>query len=325
MMKNKVIFLSLIIMILIGLVNIGFCANTVLLFAGGSAGGSYELHGAAIAEIVHRAYPEILVDYRPGDGVANVMLIGEGKADLAWTHSVIANAGLLGIEPFKTKQPGIMSVCTTYESKVQIVTLANSGINSFSQIVEEKKPVTISVGNPGSAMEMAARRMFGEYGVTYDDIISWGGNIYYKEMTEANDLMKLGKLDVQFCSGACPLSNFKELATDRDLKLLGVDDAVLVGLGEKYGYAKGWVKPANYDFVTEDTPTIAVMTTLVIREGVPEEVAYKITKAIAENLDYLYSADASLKIMTKDTMWQGTAVPLHPGAERYYREIGVIK
>lgn len=323
-MKNKVIFFSLIIMILIGLTNIGFC-DTILLFAGGSPGGSYELHGAALAEIVKRACPDITIDYRPGDGVANVMLVSSGKADMGFTHSVVARSGFLGIEPFDKKQPGLRAVFTTYQSRVQPVVLVSAGIDSFTQIVEEKIPIRIAVADIGSATELACRRLLGEYGITYDDITSWGGQIHYKELTEAGELLRLGKLDIIFASGAVPLSFLIELGTTRDIKFLEITDAVLAQMGEKYGYVVGWVKPENYDFVPEDTKTVAVMTTVMMREDIPEEIAYRVTKAVGDNLDYLYSVDASLKVVTKETMSQGAAIPLHPGAERYYREEGIIK
>jgi len=324
-MKNKVISLSLIIMILIGLINIGFCADTVLLFAGGSPGGSYELHGGALVEIVKRTYPDITIDYRPGDGVANVLLVSEGKADMGFTHSVVAKSGFVGIEPFDKKLPGLRAAFTTYQSRVQPVVLVSAGINSFAQIAEEKIPIRIAVADIGSATELACRRLLGEYGITYDDIKSWGGQIHYKELTEAGELLRLGKLDIIVASGAVPLSFLIELGTTRDIKFLEITDEALAGMTEKYGYVTGWVKPENYDFVTEDTATVAVMTTVMMREDVPEDIAYRVTKAVGDNLDYLYSVDASLKVLTKESISQGAAIPLHPGSERYFREEGVIK
>jgi len=324
-MKGKVIYLSLVIMILISVINIGFCADTVLYFTGGSIGGSYELHGAAIADIVHRDNPDIYIDYKPGAGLANVMIISEGKADLGFTHSVVAKAALLGEEPFEKPQPGLRALCTTYDSRIQIIALADYGVDSISQLVEEKRPVRISVGNRGSVPVVAAQRLFEEYGITFEDIISWGGKIIYKEMTEACDLMKLNKLDVQFITGACPLGCMNELKTVRNLKLLSVDEEIIAKLEEKYGYGKSFITPANYDFVKENTPTFAVMTTVLAREDLSEDIAYRVTKAIGDNLEYFYSVDEALKVVSKDSMWQGAGVPLHPGAERYYREIGVIK
>ena len=66
------------------------------------------------------------------------------------------------------------------------------------------------------------------------------------------------------------------------------------------------------------------LTIIIVREDVPEEIVYKITKAIGDNLDYFYNVQQSLLAMTQETMWQGTGVDLHPGAKRYYQEIGVM-
>lgn len=324
-MRNKFICLSLVFVLAMSFVNFGFCAVKPLVFVGGQMGGSYQLHGSALVEIVHRTYPEIFIDYRPGGGVANVMNLSKGEFDLGFTHNVVAKAGMLGIEPFKEKQSGIMAICTTYGSKVQVVTLADSGVDSISQIKEEKMPVRISVGDHGGATELCIRRMLEAYGITYNDVISWGGKVYYKQMAEANEMMLAGRLDIQFNSGACPLAVFKQLASTRDVKLLSIDEKAIEEVSKKYGYVRTLVTPDHYDFVTEDSPTIGVLTTVIVREDIPEEIVYKITRAIAENLDYFYNVDVSLKTVTKETMCKGTGVELHPGAKRYYREIGVIK
>ena len=324
-MKKNILLLGFVLVILVSTSSVCFSETTHLIFGGGQMGGSYQLHGTAITEIVHQKYPEILIDYRPGGGMANTVNVSKGEVDIAFTHSVVAKAASLGIEPYDVKYPGILAIGTTYGSKIQIVTLEKTGINSIRQVIDEKMPVKISVGEKVSATELAIRRMFAEYGITYDDITAWGGKVYFKQMTEANEMMSAGRLDIQFNSGGCPLAVFKQLATTNDVKLLPVDEEIIAAMTEKYGYSKSYITNEHYDFVTEDSPTFGVLTTIIVREDLPDEIVYKITKAVGDNLDYFYDVDQSLKIMTQETIWQGTGVELHPGAKQYYQEIGVLK
>ena len=323
-MKRNILLLGFVLVILASISLVCFGSTTHLILGGGQMGGWWQLFGTAITEVVHQTYPEIIIDYRPGGGLANTINVSKGEIDLGFSKNNVSKAATLGVEPYKEKHPGIMAILGSVGSKTQIVTPKKTGINSIRQIIDEKMPVRISVGERVSTTELATRKMFEEYGITYDDIISWGGKVYYKQYTEANELMTAGQLDVQFNSGACPLSSFIQLATTMDLKLLPIDEKVIEQLSKKYGYQKSYITNEHYKFVTEDSPTFQDLTIIIVREDIPEEIVYKITKAIGDNLDYFYNVQQSLVAMTQETMWQGTGVDLHPGAKRYYQEIGVL-
>ena len=323
-MKRNILLLGFVLVILASISLVCFADTTQLILGGGQMGGWWQLFGTAITEVVHQTYPEIIIDYRPGGGLANTINVPKGEIDLGFSKNNVSKAATLGEEPFEEKLPGIKAVLGSVGSKTQIVTPKKTGITSIRQIIDEKKSVRISVGEKASTTELAIRLMLEEYGVTYDDIISWGGTVYFKQFTEANELMTAGRLDVQFNSGACPLSAFIQLATTVDLRMLPIDEKVIEQLSQKYGYAKSYITNEHYDFVTEDTPTFQDLTIIIVREDVPEEIVYKITKAIGDNLDYFYNVQQSLLAMTQETMWQGTGVDLHPGAKRYYKEIGVM-
>jgi len=325
--RNKFICLSLVFVLVISFVNFGFCEDKKidLIFLAGSPGGGYNLHAAGVIELVRRAYPEIKIDLRPGGSVTNVMNLGEGKGDLMFTHSPTAKYAELGIRPFKEKITNIRGIATTYGSKLQHITLVNSGINSIAQIKEEKMPVRVAVGRQGSATEIINGRLLELYGITYDDIKSWGGRVYFNQQADAANMMSAGKINLILETGACPLAVYMQLETTRKLKMLPLDEKIVDIMVERFGLKKDYIKRGAYNFVTEDTLTLTSKILFGVASSVPIDVVYKITKAVAEGLPYLYNVDQALKIMTKENMWQNTGVPLHPGAERYYREIGVIK
>jgi len=325
-MKKNILLLGLVLVILASMSLVCFGQTEQLIFAGGQLGGWWALQGAAMTEIVHQVYPEIVMDYRPGGGVSNIMNISKKEADIAFSQNVATVEASQGIESFEgNKQPGLSAIMSTNVSMIQFVTLKKTEISSPRQIIDEKMPVRISVGERGAASELNNRRLFAEYGATWDDINSWGGKVFYKEKAEANQMMSSGLLDVMLESGACPLASLMELAVNFDLRLLPVDEEIVEALHEKYGYGKFWVTPEDYDFVTEDSLTFGTATIVLVREDLSEEIVYKIIKAIGDNLDYMYDVDERFEVVTHETMWQNTGIDLHPGAKRYYQEIGAIK
>lgn len=295
-----------------------------LVCLGGQLGGSYDLHAAAIAEAVRRTYPNIRITPMPGGGTSNVPLVSQGEAELGFTHNNVALGGELGIEPYNEKWTGLRAITTTSLSAGQIVALASEGIDSMKQIAENKIPIKASVGTIGSTTSLAFKRLFEAYGFTFADVESWGGKIYYEQASEACDLMSMGRVNIQFTSGSVPLAYLQEIATKFDLKMLPVDDEQIEAMRE-FGYGRAVIPEGAYTFVKEDIPAWAINSILFCNESLSEEIVYKITRAIVENLPYIYYSDKALERMTADTMWEDTGVQLHPGAERYYREIGAIK
>jgi len=325
-MRKNILILGFVLVILTSMSLVCFSETTRLILLGGQTGGSRELQGAAITEVVNRMYPEIIIDYRPGAGVANIQRLAEGDGDICFGQSVMLKAAVEGKEPYKEKATGLRAISSFNFSMVQIVALEDTGIKSIRQIIDEKMPVNISVGDRGSATELIMRRCLEEYGITYDDIESWGGSVHFKQMSEATQMMSAGRLDVIFDSGPAPLATFQELAASRDLKVLPIDEEVVETLCKKYGYSKFYITNENYDFVTTDKPTFGNLTIITVREAIPEEIVYKVTKAIGDNLDYFYAASEALKVVTQERMPQVIPeCPLHPGAKRYYQEIGVLK
>lgn len=324
-MKKKCLFLLFVMLIFSSLSSISLGVTEKLTYLGGQAGGSAELLGVGIAEIVHKVFPEILIDYSLGGGIANTMAISGDATLIGQTHSYVAKAAAQGMEPFEKQFPNLMALCSTTISQVQNVALESTGITSIRQIKDEKIPVRISVGDPGGTTELATRRLLNAYGITYDDIKKYGGTVFFKQMTEANDMMKMGRIDLQFNTGAAPLAVFSELATTHDIRLLPIDEDVIEILDENYGYSKSYISPETYSFVTKETPTATFVCIVLCNKDLSEEVAYKITKSIGDNLNFFYDMNVAHKHITHENMYQNTGVELHPGAIRYYKEIGVMK
>lgn len=290
-----------------------------------SVGGIWHAVAEATGELLRNNVKGLSVDVIPGAAAGNVVRVQNGDIELALTQSMLADDAATGSAPFEAPLPSVKALTTYYSSVAQFFILARTGITSIEQIREEQYPLKVSVHTRGSGIEANARRMLEEYGITYDDISSWGGEVLFVGMAEAARMMGDGLLDAYIGVTIAPESSFVDLASRRNLNMLPVSQEVVAALVEKYTVAESTVRGGLYRGIDEDVNSFAVNTVLIAHEDLDEEFVYQVVKAIAENTKFLGEAHASLRDISPGYMSQGTGFPLHPGALRYYQEVGVIK
>ncbi|MEL7568848.1 MAG: TAXI family TRAP transporter solute-binding subunit [Dehalobacterium sp.] len=298
-----------------------------LIFSGANpgGGGDWDLMGAGVAEAVRRGTDGAIgITLIPGEGVSNPVTVSESKADIAFSHNVVATSAVLGIEPYDTEYSNLKAIGALYSGPAQFIVPENSKIQKIADIKENKIPIQIAVDNPGSVMELTNRRMLAEYGITYEDIESWGGKIIYKGFGEAADLMKDGKIDVFSTMAMAPSGAVQELAITNKLRMLDFGD-IYQTMSEKYGYMPFSIPKDSYEFLTGDVQSFATWIILLVRDDMPEDVAYNITKSLGENLEYLKTVHSNLKPLTPEMMAANAGIDLHPGALKYYQEVGAVK
>ena len=138
------------------------------------------------------------------------------------------------------------------------------------------------------------------------------------------DALKDGKIDAFFCTAGAPTVAITDLSTTTGIVLLGVDDEHRAKLDEKYGFYAAYTVPAGtYKGVDTDVTTVAVKATFIVSDQLDEETVYQLTKAIYENKDN-YAHDKA-KEMSVEYAVSSISVPFHPGAEKYFKEVGAIK
>ncbi|WP_422447700.1 TAXI family TRAP transporter solute-binding subunit [Thermoanaerobacterium sp. DL9XJH110] len=294
-------------------------------FAGSSPGGVWYMVMSGVAETINRSFPGSAITVVPGDGVANVTRVAQNQAQIGLTHSAIAASAITGGDPFKQKIDNIATIASLYPSQLQFVVTKKLGVNSIDEIISKKLPIKVSVDAPGSTGELAFRRMINEYGITYDDIKKWGGQVIFKNMGDSSDMLSDGFLDGFSTMTLAPASPIQEASVNKDLVMLPIKEEVINKLVEKYGYGKGEVPAKTYKFNDSAIPTITSYTVVIVPKDAPEELAYNISLSINENLEYLKTVHVALKELTPDKLVENLGAPLHKGAEKYYREIGVLK
>jgi TRAP transporter TAXI family solute receptor len=252
----------------------------------------------------------------------NALLTGQGEMAIAMADSVIQAVEAFGAYEGKQPAKDLRAMMGLWPNFCQIVTTANSGIKQFTDM----KGKRVGVGAPNSGVELNARMMFEAHGMTYADC-----KVDYLSYGEAIDQMKNGQCDVAFVTSGLGNATIMELGTSTKIQFVPVEGEALAKLMAKYPFYIEEKIPASTYGTESDTTTAAVMNIMLIDVNLPNEVAYDLLENIysPEGLDSIGASHATAKKeITADTALRGivgTAVPLHPGAEQYYKDKGILK
>ena len=193
-------------------------------------------------------------------------------------------------------------------------------------VFKNQIPVRVGTNPPGHSNYVLWQYIERFYGITDDDIKSWGGTVYYIQHKDAIELMKTGKLDIYISSiTGVPQSTVMELAASVDVYFVNLAKTELGQyLKEELGLVEFTIPAGTYRGQDYPVETIAPVDVMIVNKDVPEDIVYQITKLIYEEKDTLA---ATIKDMARLNPEFGVKVywPLHPGAERYFKELGVLK
>ncbi len=240
------------------------------------------------------------------DGIVDMAIVQNDVMDYAYNGtSLFADVG--AIDSFSTLGAAYAEVC-------QIVARADSGIKTVADLKGKK----VSVGDSGSGVEFNAQQILGAYDVTFEDIDKQ--NLSFQASADA---LKDGKIDAFFCTAGAPTVAITDLSTTTGIVLVEIDAEHLAKLQADYGFYAEYVVPAGtYKGIDTDATTVAVKATFIVSNDLDEETVYQLTKAIYENKDE-YTHDKASELSLEYAV-SSISVPFHPGAERYFKEVGAI-
>jgi hypothetical protein len=232
--------------------------------------------------------------------------------------------GYNGIGQYDRKYDQIGGVSIFYQSTFQLLLREDIDIASFEEIIENKISIKMSIGAPRGTAQAVFDYVLKEYDLTKDDMIEWGCRFYEKDLTEAGELFKDGAIDAIWYIAGAPTPVFMQLGTNEDLVLLELPEHIINILVEQYGFGHYTLLGGTYSFMPDDYKSLCSYSMMVASNEVAEDIVYKVTKSINENLDYIGKIHSALTGIDSDRLITGMPIPLHPGAEKYYREIGLI-
>jgi TRAP transporter TAXI family solute receptor len=289
----------------------------------GTAGvmGAYHPLGGAICRMVNvtRKAHKLRCSVEPSAGsVANIRGVLQGSIDVGIAQSDMQHAARAGEGPFKgSPQPRLRALFSVYPELLTVMAREDADVRTLADLRGKR----VSLGPPGSGTRATMALVMDAIGLAPGDLKS-ALELKFVEMSPA---LCENKIDAFVFVAGHPNAVFHEAADSCKTRIIPVDGAPIDALvrGKPY-YAKGEVPGRVYKGTDAAQPTFGTMATVVVSQDMPDEVAYAITKAVFDNFDDFRKLHPALAGLTKRQALQGEAVPFHPGAERYFREVGLM-
>ncbi|RCW19933.1 hypothetical protein DFR48_11768 [Ciceribacter lividus] len=253
--------------------------------------------------------------------VANINAIAGGSLESGFAQSDVATWAYSGTGIWEGKPPveKLRAIADLYPESIHLIASAGSGIKSVADL----KGKRVSLDEPGSGTLVDARLILEGYGLSESDI-----SAEFLKPDQAADRMRDGAMDAFFFVGGYPAGAIAELASQHDVKLVPIscDEAPIIC--EKYTFFGGDTVPGGtYEGNPDDVKTLAVGAQWITSADQPEDLVYGITKALWNDntRKQLDAGHAKGKAIVKENALKGVGIPLHPGAERFYKEAGLLK
>ncbi len=198
------------------------------------------------------------------------------------------------------------------------------GITSFDDFIERKVPINISIGSLKGTSTASFKQVIGEYGLTLEDLEAWGCKFYHKGISETGEMFSDGAVDGIWIIAGTPMPAIVQMGTNSEMMIVPMSHNIVDSVVEKFGYNNFTLKGNSYSFEENDIYSFSTYTMLGASLDVSDDTAYKVAKSIYENIAYINTIHSALKDLTAENLINGMSIPLHPGAEKFYKEIGLI-
>jgi TRAP transporter TAXI family solute receptor len=282
----------------------------------GSMGGSFYSAGREISRILHE-YGSISIEAEPsGGGIENIQLTAEGKAILGLTQSDVAYYAHRGEGPFFEPHNQIRAVCGAQSLDLWIVAREGSNIEGIPDLRGKR----IAMGATGGESGMIAKAILQAYGINDGDY-----RPFYLSISNAVQGMRSSEIDLIFYLSSGPGSALAELSEDVSIKLLSIDPVRINPVLETHPYWQlSSIKQSVWPRLTKDVLTLRTSTLLITHKDVPHQLIKKITAVIMEHAGEISFEYSDGVRFGGESALQGVSIPLHPGAEEYFRERGLL-
>jgi TRAP transporter TAXI family solute receptor len=287
---------------------------------GGTAGTYYPV-GGMIANAVSQPGKIVVTAQASNGSVANVSGIAGGALESGFSQADVATWAQKGTGLYEGKPnvPGLRLIANLYPESVHIVVRKGSGVRSVADL----KGKRVALDEPGSGTLVNARLILAAYGVKESDL-----KPEYIKPNQAGDKMKDGSLDAFFFTGGAPAGAIAELASGgTGIELVPIDGAPAEALQKQSGFFTPDLIAADTYKGVPAVKTLAVGAQWVTSDKADANTVYEITKALFSDpaQKMLQAGHAKGKWITRENAVRGAGIPFHPGAERFYKEAGVLK
>jgi len=318
--KRFVLCVVIVLALALAVPSVNAAGRRFLSIASGWVTGAYYPFAGAVSRVAWKSLKEKNIKVTAessGASVANAKLIGKSDTDFALLQNDIASYAYYGKLMFDKPIKSLLGCMTLYPETIQIVARKASNINSVADLRGKR----VSIGPLGSGTTENAKQILAAWGMSTSDLKS-----QQLKASQAADYMKDGRLDAYFNTtavGAAHIIDTCVLVPSNIVPITGPNADKL--MKEFTFYANDTIPPGIYKGVDSPVKTIAVMAMMVARADLEEDIVYAVIKATYEDLDQVKKAHAKFKGIDVKNALVGMSVPLHPGAEKYFKEVGVVK
>lgn len=324
-------FLSMMVALLMALlmtISTGYADTSFLVFSTGGTTGVYYIFGGEVASLWMANIPDIDITVESSGGSKdNILALYNGDAEIAWVQNDVMSYAYNGDEFFAgTVADNFSAIGAIYPEVIQLVVAKDSGITSVADLAGRN----VSVGPVGSGHYFNALQILEMNGMTIKDI-----KPQYLSNSEVIDAFQNKRIDAFFLTAAYPHATVTDVSLKRPIEIISFTNEEINNLQSRYPFYVSDMIPADtYEGVAEQKLVPAISAVIIVRNDVSEDIVYKLTKALFEN--YTDLTNAKKNYINVETALQGIPVSqkdagngvtigsIHPGALRYYREIGLI-
>jgi hypothetical protein len=299
-----------------------------LTWTAGQVGGGWYAQAGGFVELIKSKDPRFNIKVVPGAGIQNMSKLQQGETEIAWGLPPFIVASYMGQDPYKDKHSDMRLVMNGLGLvHIQFCVPADYPAKSIREVFERKGPLTIGTTPPGGSDEWVMRKVFEFYKTTYQDVRGRGGKVVLVSYTDLVTQYRDRNMDVLFANLAVPGAAIQEASLARKMRILPMEPDLIKFL-EGLGLAKGVVPRGTYKDVVNndvDIPTITMANTIVANAKTPPDAVYQFTKILVGNVDAIRKVHPAFKDFDPKDAVKLANVPLHPGAERAYKEAGLLK
>jgi uncharacterized protein len=323
-MRSKMLTATMLLVVLVlALITVAPAQQKVsLVFSAGPTGGSWTPMAGATAEVIKKKFPELDVQVEPGAALVNMEKIRSDKADLGWSMTNVLADARSGKGQWTGKQTDkALYVANYYANVWQLVVPADSDIRTMKDL--KGKPVALPArGN--TSLADGWENILKVNGMTLNDL---GAKSYGPLSSNAEAIKNRQALAAGWFT-VVPGSFILDLGSTMKLRMVPVSDAEFAKIQQiNPGFVRHTIKAGTYkdQGITDDVHTFQAPTILIASAKTPPDVIYKVTKAIVEGRGEFVNVSPAMKGVTPAEMAQNFGMPYHPGAEKYYKEAGLLK
>ena len=308
---------------------------TTLSWVAGGVGGGWYVQAGGIARMIAENEPKLIIKVVPGGGVVNPVRVSKGKDDLGWGITFVDKMAFKGLPPvYKKANPDVRSLGGIFGIyHIHVLGAENKGLADMAQLAEmvkAGKAIKVAAPMKGTSDLPLMNTILDFYGISLKAIEKAGGKVFHAVYSDMVNLYKDKHVDFVFTHLGLPGAAITEMTVSRDSTLIALSEACIDHLNKELGTlsrdtGRSFISKGTYKGQAVDVPTVVSAGELIINKDVSEPIAHAIIKIICENKDELYKINPANKNFKPETGWKNVALPLHPGAERYYKEAGFMK